>query len=250
MAASRRGPRGRRASAARPASSPCEPAEGCRQTCGRPAISPSASWRFHISSSAPCARSGSCSGCRRAWPGQRRDALVQARVVLHRARAQRVEAGVEIEVALGEAHVVAHDLRLGELRQARRLRRGAALRQQLRRGRPAGTSSAGHWNARRPGAPFSKIVSTRAPRSSSAARASGTSRRGSRVALISPPPLALALCALGGDGRPEHLGEPVDVGAVRRSVSATSSPPRSSSRPVSACRSTPGIDARARRSGA
>ncbi len=44
--------------------------------------------------------------------GERRDALVQARVVLHRARAERVEAGVEIEVALGEAHVVAHDLGL------------------------------------------------------------------------------------------------------------------------------------------
>ena len=44
--------------------------------------------------------------------GQRGDALVQARVVLHRARAERVEAGVEVEVALGDADVVAHDLRL------------------------------------------------------------------------------------------------------------------------------------------
>ncbi len=44
--------------------------------------------------------------------GQRRGALVQARVVLHRARAERVEARVEVEVALGDAHVVAHDLRL------------------------------------------------------------------------------------------------------------------------------------------
>ncbi len=43
---------------------------------------------------------------------QRGDALVQAGVVLHRARPQRVEARVEVEVALGEAHVVAHDLRL------------------------------------------------------------------------------------------------------------------------------------------
>ena len=45
-------------------------------------------------------------------PGQRGDALVQARVVLHRARAERVEARVEVEVALGQAHVVAHDLGL------------------------------------------------------------------------------------------------------------------------------------------
>ena len=44
--------------------------------------------------------------------GQRGDALVQARVVLHRARAERVEARVQVEVALGEADVVAHDLRL------------------------------------------------------------------------------------------------------------------------------------------
>ena len=44
--------------------------------------------------------------------GQRGGALVQARVVLHRARAERVEARVEVEVALGDADVVAHDLRL------------------------------------------------------------------------------------------------------------------------------------------
>ena len=60
--------------------------------------------------------------------GQRRDPLVEPRVVLHRAGAERVEAGVEVEVAAREAVVVADDLRLGDLRQARRL--GA---QQLRR---------------------------------------------------------------------------------------------------------------------
>ncbi len=43
---------------------------------------------------------------------QRGDPLVQARVVLHRARAERVEARVQVEVALGDAHVVAHDLGL------------------------------------------------------------------------------------------------------------------------------------------
>ena len=51
----------------------------------------------------------------RVQPGvavQRRDALVQLGVVLHRARAQRIEAGVEVEVALGQAVVVAHDLGL------------------------------------------------------------------------------------------------------------------------------------------
>ncbi len=54
-------------------------------------------------------------------PGQRRDALVQLRVVLHRARPERIEAGVEVEVALAQPVVVPHDLRLGDLRQSRRL---------------------------------------------------------------------------------------------------------------------------------
>ncbi len=53
--------------------------------------------------------------------GQAGDPLVQLRVVLHRARPERIEAGVEIEVALRQAVVVAHDLRLGDLRQLRRL---------------------------------------------------------------------------------------------------------------------------------
>jgi hypothetical protein len=42
---------------------------------------------------------------------------VQLGVVLHRARAQRVEAGVEVEVLLRQAVEVAHDLRLGDLGQ-------------------------------------------------------------------------------------------------------------------------------------
>ena len=62
---------------------------------------------------------------------QRRDALVQLRVVLHRARAERVEAGVEVEVALAQAVVVAHQLRLADLRESRRLRAPQARRQQL-----------------------------------------------------------------------------------------------------------------------
>ena len=53
--------------------------------------------------------------------GQRRDPLVEPRVVLHRAGAERVEAGVEVEVAPREPVVVADDLRLGDLGQARRL---------------------------------------------------------------------------------------------------------------------------------
>ena len=61
-------------------------------------------------------------------PGKGGDPLVEARVVLHRAGAERVEAGVEVEVPAREAVVVADDLGLGDLGQARRL-----LAQQLRR---------------------------------------------------------------------------------------------------------------------
>src|SRR5205807_435649 len=51
---------------------------------------------------------------------QRDDALVHARVVLHRARPERVEAGVDPERPGGELAEVAHHLRLGQLRQPRR----------------------------------------------------------------------------------------------------------------------------------
>ena len=50
-----------------------------------------------------------------AW--KRRDLLVQARVVLHRARAQGVRPRVEVEVAARDAVVVANDLGLGDLGQ-------------------------------------------------------------------------------------------------------------------------------------
>ena len=51
---------------------------------------------------------------------QPRHALVEARVVLHGAGAEREQPGVDAEVLLGEAHVVAHGLGLAEARQADR----------------------------------------------------------------------------------------------------------------------------------
>src|SRR4051794_18313321 len=63
-------------------------------------------------------------------PGQRGGALVQARVVLHRARAEWIEARVEVEVALRQVHVVADDLGLAQLGQPRRLGAAEALREQ------------------------------------------------------------------------------------------------------------------------
>src|SRR5262245_65533378 len=52
---------------------------------------------------------------------QPRHALVEARVVLHRAGAQRKQAGIDAVVFLAETHVVAHRFRLTEARQAQRL---------------------------------------------------------------------------------------------------------------------------------
>ena len=51
---------------------------------------------------------------------QRREPLVPLRVVLHRARAERIEVGVDRSCA-SRAVEVAHDLQLGDLRQRRRL---------------------------------------------------------------------------------------------------------------------------------
>ena len=56
-----------------------------------------------------------------AEPRERGSALVDARVVLHRAGAERVEARVDPEGAVGERREVPHDLRLGELGKARRV---------------------------------------------------------------------------------------------------------------------------------
>ena len=53
-------------------------------------------------------------------PGQPDEPLVDARVVLHRAAAERIEAGVDAEVARRELGEVAEHLGLGELGQARR----------------------------------------------------------------------------------------------------------------------------------
>ena len=93
-------------------------------------------------------------------PGQRRDPLVEPRVVLHRARAQRVEAGVEVEVAPREPVVVADDLGLGDLGQPRRLGAEQVAGISSSSGR-SGTPGSGITAARRPGFERSKIVTAR-----------------------------------------------------------------------------------------
>ena len=63
-------------------------------------------------------------------PRQRRHLLVHLRVVLHGAGAERVEVRVDRGVELREAHVVAHQVELRDLRQPRRLRAPQALREE------------------------------------------------------------------------------------------------------------------------
>src|ERR1700731_1396516 len=49
-----------------------------------------------------------------------RDLLVEARIVLHRAGAEREKPGIDAEVLLAQAYVMAHRLRLAEAGQADR----------------------------------------------------------------------------------------------------------------------------------
>ena len=75
--------------------------------------------------------------------GQPRHLLVEARVVLHRAGAERIEPDVDRVVLLGEPHVVAHRLRLGEAGQVDR-RLAAMLAEPRRRLRRLRQIDAGH----------------------------------------------------------------------------------------------------------
>ena len=134
-------------------------------------------------------------------PGQRGGALVQARVVLHRARAERVEAGVEVVVALRDADVVAHELGLGDLGQRRAARSGAGARAAARAGRRRGLRGPGRRTRGARGRPSGRSC---APARCRAARRGRRScqqllRRG-------------AGRALGLERRAQHLHEAVDVG--------------------------------------
>ncbi len=108
----------------RPVSSPWLPAAGWRLTASSPVTS------RRISCSSPLELERALRGVlvdermQVAEPRQPDEALVDARVVLHRAGAERIEARVDPEVAVRERGEVAQHLGLGELRQARRLAAG------------------------------------------------------------------------------------------------------------------------------
>ena len=126
-----------------PASSPCEPALGCSDTCGSPLISPSARSQVPHQLERALRAARVLQRMQPRVAGQRRDALVQARVVLHRARAERVEA------ASRGRSCASTGSRSGGRSPARRPRAGAAgsraaeARRAAARRSTCGTSSVG-----------------------------------------------------------------------------------------------------------
>ena len=185
-----------------PQSSPCAP--GRRATARPPAC------RSASSANAPGCRSArarpgtvdtGCSGWMSAKPGQPRQLFVEARVVLHRARAERVEPAVDRVVLLRQPGEVAHDLRLAETRAGRSAPCRSSPPRRLRNGAGSGRSTP-QW----PGESCSKIsgssiCSPRLPLIvSTAGRNRSRRRRAQRLA-----PLAHR------QHLPQALFEPVDV---------------------------------------
>ena len=161
-------------------------------------------------------------------PGQRGDPLVQARVVLHRARPERVEAGVEVEVALGQA------ARSGARSPA--LRPRAAAARCARRKRAGSSSCASTDRERRAAGTRTRGAPARPSRRSSCAV-----RAAAAISLAAPGVTPRPPRARPRQRAPSTSASRSMSARERRSVIATSRPPRSSGRPVSACRSTPGL---------
>ena len=90
-------------------------------TAGMPVRVFSQCARVSISSSAPWHGRGRLQRMEVGETGQPRQLLVEARVVLHRARAERVEPAVDRVVLLRQPGEMAHHLRLAEARQADRV---------------------------------------------------------------------------------------------------------------------------------
>ena len=83
------------------------------------------------------------SGCRSARPGRRGQPLVPLGVVLHRARAERIEVRVDRHVQRRQVREVPHHLELAQLGQRRRRARPGARRGAARRAARSGTSRLG-----------------------------------------------------------------------------------------------------------
>ena len=118
-----------------PHNSPCAPALGDSASAGMPVSSTSQRASTWISSSAPLTVDKRLQRMDVGEAGKPRHLLVEARIVLHGARAERIDAGVDAVVRARQAHVVAHRLGLAQARQADRrgsLERAQAGRESLR----------------------------------------------------------------------------------------------------------------------
>jgi len=79
------------------ASSACAPAAGLSENAAMPKSEQRLRSSSCMTCSAPCASSSGANGCSSAKPWQIRKRVVDPRIVLHRARAQRIEAHVDAE---------------------------------------------------------------------------------------------------------------------------------------------------------
>ena len=108
------------------ANSPCAPAIGARLTAAMPVTSLSISCSSNMQARKPWPVSAGRQRVAREKLRQHRRRVARPRVVLHGARAERIEVRVDREVALRQARVVAHRVQLGHFRQQRRARCAAA----------------------------------------------------------------------------------------------------------------------------
>ena len=149
---SRRAPAMAARIASRPHSSPCAPALGDIATAGMPVSVVSQFINSEISSSAPCVVGLRRQGMQIAEAGQPRHLLVQARIVLHGAGAERIKPGVDGVIHARQAHIMADHFRLAEARQADRRPCGAG-----RRAASSAICTSGRSTPVTPSRPSSKI---------------------------------------------------------------------------------------------
>ena len=207
-----------------PVSSPAAPAAGWRVAAAMPLISHSARSSSTRSGQPALGERGRGRGVDAGQAGQRGHRVADLRVVLHRARAERVGAEVDRELAVGEPGEVADQVALGHLGERHRLRPGGARPGPARRARGRRGRWCGSCQLARPGRDSSKSVgSASRPRSGAlAARPPGS--RAHRTALS------------------RAATNPSISARVRRSVTATSKRAELAGphRPVAALADQPG----------
>ncbi len=124
-----------------PVNSPCAPAAGCSVIASMPVMSSRQRWSRSKISRIPCDKRFGPVGMRLGQSLDAGDEFIHARVVFHRAGAERIHAEVDGVVPGGEAREVADDFDFGQLRKQAPAscdaRRQAALRSRQRARRAA-----------------------------------------------------------------------------------------------------------------